>query len=203
MIIQHSRFAPTSAAVSWLRSLQSQKIYTRAPVHRCTSMCGQSTDDGESERTGSRYRPDSLGRVFGLLFVASIASFVLSGIGLAALGAWLPEDEPEFSVSDPPVLAILGSWVGIWASLLAYSGWSLWQLRGMTIERSRPRSRNPLVRGVQLLALTFEITTDLDELTTYEKRLQLTLQSFFFGLLFLISSTYLTVSGHGRGVTHE
>lgn len=162
------------------------------------SMCSQSTDDGKSEQANLRYRPDSLGRVFGTLFVASICSFVLSSIGLVALGLWLPEDEPVFSVGDPPVLAILGSWVGVWASLLAYSGWSFWQLRRMTVKRSHPRSRNPLVRGYQLLALMF---ADVDELTAYEKRLQLTVQSFFFGTVALVGPVYLVVTGHGRGVS--
>ncbi|WP_175507147.1 hypothetical protein [Halostagnicola kamekurae] len=86
----------------------------------------------------------------------------------------------------------------MWASPLAYSSWSFWQLRGMTVERSRPRSRNPLVRGYQLLAL---VSADLDELTPYEKRLQLTVQSFLLGAIVLVGPTYLVVSGHGRGVT--
>ncbi|SFS67669.1 hypothetical protein SAMN04488556_2064 [Halostagnicola kamekurae] len=161
-------------------------------------MCEQSTDDDTSEWANSRFRPDSLGRAFGILFVASIGSFVLSTMGLIALGWWLPADAPKFSVGDPPVLALLGSWVGMWASPLAYSSWSFWQLRGMTVERSRPRSRNPLVRGYQLLAL---VSADLDELTPYEKRLQLTVQSFLLGAIVLVGPTYLVVSGHGRGVT--
>lgn len=180
-----------------LRSL-ILKTHARALHHGKTSMCGHPTDDDTSERTDSRFRPDSLGRVFGTIFIASVGSFVLSSISLAALSWWLSENEPEFSLSDPPVLAILGSWVGVWASLLAYSTWSFWQLRRMTIERSRPRSRNPLVRGYQLLSL---VSADVDELTEYEKRLQLTVQSFILGTITLVGTMTLFVTGQGRGVS--
>ncbi len=142
-----------------------------------------------------RVNPDKLGRIFGKLLVASWVSFVLSVIGTVGSALIRPDVSQSLTITDIPVIALLGSWIGIWSSLLSYSVWSFWQLRRMSEERSRPKGRNPFKRLYYLLALGAE---KVDDPTAYEERLQLTIQSFVFGTIMLVVPVHSTVYGWGR-----
>lgn len=132
---------------------------------------------------------DDLGCSFGKLFGISIISLALSGISLVLWFLSLPEDNPTYHISELPIIPLLstisliGSWVGMWSSLLCYSVWSFWQLRRLTKETTRPKERNPIKRVYYFIAL---IWAETDNLTTYEKRLQLTIQSFMGGIFILV-----------------
>ncbi|MDJ1432234.1 hypothetical protein [Halostagnicola sp. A-GB9-2] len=130
--------------------------------------------------------------------MASWISFVLSMVGTVGIALIQPDTSQPLTITDItdiPVFVLLGSWIGIWSSLLSYSVWSFWQLRRMSEERSRQKERNPFKRLYFLLVLAAE---KVDDPTTYEERLQLTIQSFVFGTVMLVAPIHSTVYGWGR-----
>lgn len=134
---------------------------------------------------------DEPGRVFGAAFVVAMVAFVLALAGTVALAFVLP-GTPQFTATDPPTLALLGSWTGMWSSMLCYSVWSFRRLRALPVDSAEFERRTLPGRAVFLAGLIF---ADVDDLTDYEKRLQLTIQSLLLWLTILVVPAYSVVMG--------
>lgn len=140
-----------------------------------------------------------LGRVFGKLAVGSVLLFVLSVIAIVLLSAIIPEENPTFTITNISTILLIGSWTGIWSSLLAYSVWSLRRLRRMSEEKNHSKNLCLFKQTCYMVALMLEFK-EVDSLTPYEERLQLTLQSFVLGLLVLVLPTHAVMTGTGAGI---
>lgn len=124
-------------------------------------MSEHSTSDDEDEERTPRFRLDDLGRKFGKTAAISTVLFFLSGIALVLYAFALPEDS-TISIYSLPVIALAGSWAGIWVSLFGYSIWSAWQLRGQspdqeTYHMQRNRALLAFVLGVFALLMPVAI----------------------------------------------
>ncbi|ELY60585.1 hypothetical protein [Natronolimnohabitans innermongolicus] len=122
-------------------------------------MSGRTDAGDETERTQGRFHPENMGHVFGKLLAISMAVFWLSLVSLVVVLVASSEENPTLTTTNFPVYLAIGSWVGIWASILGYSGWSFWLLRHM--EKA-------------------------DDPAAYERRLKRALKSLGMGLFVLV-----------------
>jgi len=142
---------------------------------------------------GTRIEFDDFGRLLGKVFVVALLSLVLTIVGTGALMYSMP-GKPTFTATDPPTIALVISWVGTWVSMLCYNVWSVWQLRRMPVDSPAFTSRTLAGKPVFLLGLVF---ADTDDLTAYEERLQLTVQSLLLWIVLLVVPVYSAVTGPG------
>lgn len=155
-------------------------------------MSRRSEADGTTSRGRDRFRGDDLGHVFGKLLAASVITLWLSLVAMVGVLLASSEENPTLTVTDFPVYLVIGSWVGIWASLLGYSVWSYRQLRRMRDEFPERTDRTLGERVSHVLAVA---SGNVDDPTAYEKRLNLTILSLAAGLFFLVGVPIGVVHG--------
>lgn len=134
--------------------------------------------DGEKSRLKRHITPDNLGDVIGLLLAASILLLCLSIAVIFLLVLNLPEGQ---STLEAPIigwifLISIGA-IPFW--LFVYSAWSFWRYRQLRAEMKESAGRSPFTRPRYLLTI---VTAHDDDLSTYEKRVKLTVLSFAIGM---------------------
>lgn len=149
----------------------------------------------ETEQKTARFRPETPGQAFGALFALSIGSLYLSLVGFVVYALMVAEENTTYTLADPPVAGLAGSWVGIVVSLLSYSIWSGWQLRKLPEDSDRPTVRNP-VKLVAYVVLLFIANTD--DLDAYDRRLRRTTVTFVLGVIALLAPLATQVGSPGR-----
>lgn len=110
------------------------------------------------------------------IFKLSTAAMAVSMIGTVVLAWASPVEQPEFTIRDPPTIALIVSWAGMWASLVVCGVWSL-----LTLKRHESPTGERFYRGNRAVYLMKLFSADHDELTSYEQRLQLAIQALVFG----------------------
>lgn len=83
---------------------------------------------------------------------------------------------PVYTIRDPSTIALIVSWAGMWMSLIACGVWSL-----LTLKRRESPTGERFYRGNRAVYLLKLFSADHDELTSYERRLQLAVQALVFG----------------------
>lgn len=101
-------------------------------------MSKKSISDDEAEERTPWFRLDNLGRTFGKTAAVSVVLFFFSAIIFVMYALALPENS-TISIFAPPVIALAGSWAGMWVSLFGYSIWAVWQLRGQSSDQEADR----------------------------------------------------------------
>jgi hypothetical protein len=111
--------------------------------------------DNEANERTSRFRLDNLGRKFGRIAATSIVLFVFSAIGFVLYAQTLSENS-TVEIYSPPVIAMAGSWTGLWISLFGYSIWSVRQLQRLSADQEKylvQRKRALVTFGLGILVL--------------------------------------------------
>lgn len=148
-------------------------------------MSQQSGDDANENPTRFDLDHDSVGRIFRKLIVVCLLSAVLSMMIMFLMVLSAAEDplsdQPGPTVQAPIIGAVfLLSIAGIPLSLFGYGVWSFREHHRLRKEMPNPKEPNPFKKPRRLLAI---FTANTDDLTRYEKRVQLTEYSFLFGIL--------------------
>ena len=141
------------------------------------------TPTEESEPLVARFRPNTIGQVFGAMVAVGGGSFIISFFSV--FGYVILVDPPDGAPLPLPItLAGIGSWVCVTVGSWGYVVWAGWKLRS--------HQRNPGQRTGS------EVVGHSDDRELYQQRQRRLLSAIGLGLFALLTPVAMVAGSPGR-----
>ena len=145
-------------------------------------MSEDTTTDNDGKRLGTRFRPDTIGHVFGTMVAVGGGVFLLSFFSV--FGYAILANPPDGAPLPLPItIAGIGSWTCVTAGLWGYVVWGSWTLRN---HRQEPRRSER------------EVISNSDNRTLHQKRRQRIFFAAGLGLFALLTPVAIVAGFPGR-----